>query len=47
MAKLFGRENKNSNFHNFLHDDMNNSVKVLNQIHVEILDFRAFWDEAK
>ena len=31
MAKLFGQENKNSNFHNFLHGDMNNPDKVLNQ----------------
>ena len=31
MAKLYGQENKNSNFHNFLHGDINNPDELLNQ----------------
>ena len=30
MAKLFGRENKNSNFHNFLNEGQNNPSSLLN-----------------
>ena len=31
MAQLSGQENKNSNFHNFLHGDMKNPDMFLNQ----------------
>jgi len=33
----FGQENKNSNFHNFLHGDMNNLDKLSNQKRLYLL----------